>query len=148
MITGLTVLDVQQLNRGACPAIARARATCSSGNGGMATISCEAKGSLLCVIKVTVEATTSWGRKRIVFRSDNEPAIESLNEAIQLTRTEETVVELGPKHSSPSMGPCENAKKEMAGVVRHIRAFLKRKTKVVINVQHPLAAFLIGTRGG
>ena len=48
---------------------------------------------------------------------------------------------------SPSMDTCENANKEIAGVLRHIRAFLERKTKVVINVQHPLAAFLIRHAG-
>ena len=86
---------------------------------------------------------TSLGRKKVIFRIDGEPAIRALGVAIQHARSEQTVVECPPKHSSPSMGPGENMNKELCGLVRCFRIYLREKAKMEITTESPLLPWLV-----
>ena len=52
------------------------------------------------IVSVVVEHLRAWGRKKVIFRIDGEPAIRALGVAIQCARSEETVIECRPKCSS------------------------------------------------
>ena len=80
-----------------------------------------------------------WGRKKVIFRIDGEPAIRALGGAIH----EETVIECRPKYSSPSMGPVENMNKELCGLVRCFRIYLREKAKMEITTESPLLPWLV-----
>ena len=75
--------------------------------GMMAAISVEEKGPSTYVVSAVVEHLRAWGRKKVIFRIDGEPAIRALGGAIQRARSEETVIECRPKYVSPSTGPVE-----------------------------------------
>ena len=68
--------------------------------GMMAAISVEEKGPSAYVVSAVVEQFRAWGRKKVIFRIDREPAIRALGVAIQYARSEETVIECRPKFSS------------------------------------------------
>ena len=86
--------------------------------------------------------TSTWGRKKVVLRIDGEPAIRALGVAIQYARSEKTVIECRPKHSSPSMGPVENMNEELCGLVRCFRIYLREKAKLEITTESPLLPWL------
>ena len=90
--------------------------------GMMAAISVEEKGPDTHVVSAVVEDIRAWRRKKVIFRIDGEPAVRALGVAIKYARSEETVIECGPKCSSPLMGPVENMNKELCGLVRCFRA--------------------------
>ena len=103
--------------------------------GMMAAISVEQKGPSTYVVSAVVEHVRAWGRKKVIFRNDGEPAIRALGVAIQHARSEETVIECRPKYFSPSMGPVENMNKELCGLVRCFRIYLRKKAKVKITTE-------------
>ena len=74
------------------------------------------KGPATYVVSAVLEHLRAWGRKKVIFRIDGEPAIRALGDAIQQARSEETVIECRPKYSSPSMGSIENINKEPCGL--------------------------------
>ena len=96
--------------------------------GMMAAISVKKKGPATYVVSAVVEHLQAWGRKKVIFRIDGEPAILALGVAIQHARSEETVIECRPKYSSPSMGPVGNMNKELCGLVRCFPHLLKRES--------------------
>ena len=69
--------------------------------GMMGAISVEEKGTSTHEVSAVVEHLRAWGRKKVIFRIDGEPAIRALCVAIQHARSEETVIECRPKYSSP-----------------------------------------------
>ena len=78
----------------------------------------------------------------MIFRTDGEPAIRALSVGIRHARSEETVIECLPKYSSPSMGPVENMNKELCGLVRCFRIYLREKAKTEITTESPLLPWL------
>ena len=94
--------------------------------GMMAAISVKEKETASCVVSAVVEHLRAWRRKKVIFRIDGEPAIRALGVAIRHARSEEeTVIECRPKYSSPSMGPVENMNKELCGLVRCFRRYMR-----------------------
>ena len=89
----------------------------------MAAICVEEKGPATYVVSPVVEHSRAWGRKKVIFRIDGEPAIRALGVSIQHARSEETVIECRPKCSSPSMSPVENMSKEVSELVRCFRIY-------------------------
>ena len=106
--------------------------------GMMAAISVEEKGPATYVVSAVVEHLRTWGRKKVIFRIDGEQAIRALGVSIQHARSEETVIECRPKYSSPSMGPVDNMNKELCGLVRCFRIYLRKKAKMEITTESPL----------
>ena len=109
----------------------------------MAAISVEEKGPATCVVLAVVEHLRAWRRKKVVLRIDGEPAILALGVAVQFVGSEETVIECRPKYSSPSMGPVQNMNKELCGLVRRFRTYLREKAKLEITTQSPLLPWLV-----
>ena len=61
--------------------------------GMMTAISVEEKGPATCVVSAVVEYLRAWGRKKVIFRIDGEPATRALGVAIQHARSEEAVID-------------------------------------------------------
>ena len=101
------------------------------------------KGQTTYVVSAVVEHLRAWERKKVIFRIDGEPAIRSLGVAIQDARSEETVIECRPKYCSPSMGPVENMNKELCGLVRCFRIYLREKAMMEITTDSPLLPWLV-----
>ena len=97
--------------------------------GMMAAISVEEKEPATYDVSAVVEHLRAWIRKKVIFRIDGEPAIRALGVAIQHARSEETVIECRAKYSSPSTGPVENMNKELCGLVRCFRIYLRERER-------------------
>ena len=63
--------------------------------------------------------------------------------ASQYARSEETVIECRPKYSSPSMGVVENMNKDLCGLVRCFRIYLRERAKMEITTVSPLLPWLV-----
>ena len=111
--------------------------------GMLAAISVEKKGPATYVVSAVVEHLRAWGRKKVIFCLDGEPAIRALGVAIQHARSEKTIIKCRPKYSSPSMGPVENMNKELCGFVRCFRIDLREKAKMEITTESPLLPWLV-----
>ena len=93
------------------------------------------------VIKSVCEHLALWGRREIIIRSDCEPAIKALAEAIRVFRNNDsTVLELKPRYSPQSMGGVENINKEVNNLLRCLVLFLKDVAKLELHTNHPLVA--------
>ena len=108
----------------------------------IAAVSVEEKEPATCAVSAVVEHLRAWRRKKVIFRIDGEPAIRALGVAIQYARCEETVIECRPKCSSPSIGPVENMNKELCGLVRCFRFYLREQVKMEITTESPLLPWL------
>ena len=53
------------------------------------------------------------------------------------------VIECRKGYSSPSMGPVENMKRELCGLVRCFRIYLREKAKLEITTESPLLPLLV-----
>ena len=111
--------------------------------GMMAAISVEEREPATYVVSAVVEQLQAWGRRKVMFRIDGEPAIRALGVAIQHARTEENVIKCRPKYPSPPMGPVENMNKELCGIVRCFRIYLREMAKMDITTESPLLPWLI-----
>ena len=72
--------------------------------GMMAAISVEEKGLVTYVLSAVVEGFRAWRRKKVIFRIDGELAVRALVVAVEYARSEETVIECGPKCFLPIDG--------------------------------------------
>ena len=111
--------------------------------GMMAAISVEEKGPATHVVTAVVEHLRAWGRKKVIFRIDGEPAIRALGVAIQYAMSEETVIECRIKYSSPSVASVENMNKELCGLVRCFRIYLWERAKMEITTESLLLPWLV-----
>ena len=111
--------------------------------GMMAAISVEEKGPATYVVSAVVAHLRAWGRKKVIFRIDGEPAIRALGVAFQHARSGDAVIECRAKYSSPSMGPFENMNKELCGFVRCFRIYLREKAKLEVTTESPLLPWLV-----
>ena len=85
------------------------------------------KGPIDFVISGTLEFLGEIGRKRIVIRSDNEPAVKALVQAVALHREDETVIEEIPVKSSQSIGCNEHDHFLVGGMARAPRIDMEKR---------------------
>eukprot|EP00971_Amphidinium_carterae_P277411 5505530-Amphidinium_carterae.1 len=93
------------------------------------------KGPTEAAIKGVLTTLQNWGCKKLVFRVDNEPAIVALFQQIASRRKEESVLETRPRYSSPSLGPVENANKEVKGILRAFIIYLREHAEYEITAE-------------
>lgn len=101
------------------------------------------KGPIECAIRSVVETLSYWGRKAIVLRVDAEPAIKALAEAVQLARSDATVMEVKPRYSPQSMGAVENMNKEVKNMLRIFTLQVRDSARVELHTSHPLVSWLV-----
>ena len=83
------------------------------------------------------------GYKRIIMKSDQEPAITALVEAVKHGWHGEIVPEASPKGESKSNGEVERAVQSMHGLARTIKDYVEQQSGVTLDSKHPLLAWLI-----
>lgn len=101
-------------------------------------------------VKFVAGILERWGYPRVILRTDGEPAIVKLAEAVRLTRNVndlETVLRTGPRYSSASMGSLERANQEIASLVRTAKLAFERRFQVKLGVQSPLLPWIVRHAG-
>jgi hypothetical protein len=79
------------------------------------------------------------GRKRLVLRTDQEPALVDLAEAVKEGRTDPTTIEHSPAGESQSNGFIERAIQTVEEQVRTYKLGLEERVKLTIPNAHPLS---------
>ena len=87
------------------------------------------KGPVDHVIYGISEFLGEFGRKRIVIRSDNEPAMKAFVQAVAVHRQDETVIEEIPVKSSQSLGCNEHHHFLVGGMARALRIDMEKRVR-------------------
>ena len=87
----------------------------------------EEKGVNAYAIKRVGQDLGLLGYKRIILKSDNEPAIRALKEAVKTERNEELIMVESPVGESASNGEVENAIRQVEGQTRTIKSSLEER---------------------
>ena len=99
------------------------------------------------VIHGLLEFLGEIGRKRIVIRSDNEPAVKALVQAVALHREDETVIEEIRVKSSQSIGCNEHDHFLVGGMARAIRIDMEKRFGDNFPVVHAVYSWILRHSG-
>ena len=105
------------------------------------------KGPIDFVIHGIVEFLGEIGRKRIVIRSDSEPAVKALVQAVALHREDETVIEEVPVKSSQSVGCNEHDHFLVGGMARAPRIVMEKRFGDNFPVLHAVCSWILRHSG-
>ena len=105
------------------------------------------KGPIDFVIHGILEFLGEIGRKRIVIRSDNEPAVKALVQAVALHREDETVIEEIPVKSSQSIGCNEHDHFLVGGMARALRIDMEKRFGDNFPVLHAVYSWILRHSG-
>ena len=83
------------------------------------------------------------GCDRATLKSDGEPAIVALQEAVKNSRQSDTILENSPKVDSESNGAADNAVREAEGMIRTWKMSVEEKLKAVFDNKHMLLPWLV-----
>ena len=85
-----------------------------------------------------------WGiRGKVIFRSDQEPAIIDLLDKVASLRTSPTLLEQSPKADSKANGRAERAVQKLQKKVRVLKIALEESIGLKLDVGHPVFAWLV-----
>ena len=82
------------------------------------------------------------GYKRVIIKSDQEPALIDLVKAVAENWEGEVVKEHSPAHESQSNGFIERAVQSIVGQARVIKTALERRTESDIPIDHPIVTWI------
>ena len=105
------------------------------------------KGPIDFVFQGILEFLGEIGRKRIVIRSDNEPAVKALVQAVALHREDETVIEEIPVKSSQSIGCNEHDHFLVGGMARALRIDMEKRFGDNFPVLHAVYSWILRHSG-
>ena len=94
-------------------------------------------------VEVTKKFMEQLGYGRVVLRSDNEPAILALKEAVRRETNVEIVMEEAPVGDHQANGAVENAIKNVQGQFRVIKDALESRIKEKLNGEHPAVPWMV-----
>ncbi len=83
------------------------------------------------------------GYRKVVLRSDQEPAVSALLDKIKELRNEETIIEWAPRFDSDAHGLAERAVQAVEGQVRTMKLELESRLKGRVPVEHPIFTWLM-----
>lgn len=102
-----------------------------------------AKGSDTYAVNFTIQCIEETGYRRIVFKSDNEPAIKSLKATVkQSLKGIEVVPEESKTGDHPSNGACESAVRETKRQVKAMKSSLEERLNYKIADRHPILSWI------
>ena len=103
----------------------------------------EEKGTNPYAIKRIGQDIALLGYKKIIFKSDNEPALVALKQAVKAERPEEIIMEESPVGESASNGEVENAIKLVEGMFRSLKSSLEERIGKKLVREHMCVPWLI-----
>ena len=83
------------------------------------------------------------GYKRVILKSDQEPSIVALVNAVKHGWHGEIIPEASPKGESKSNGEVERAVQSVHGLARTIKDFIEQQSGVTVEPRSPLLAWLV-----
>ena len=83
------------------------------------------------------------GYKRVILKSDQEPSIVALCDAVENGWHGEIVPEASPKGESKSNGEVERAVQSVHGLASTLKDFLEQKSGIALEFRSPLLAWLV-----
>ena len=83
------------------------------------------------------------GYKEVVIKTDNEPAMITLQQEIKSKRSDRTILENSPVGESQSNGVAERAVKTVTTQVRIMRLALQARTGVSFSSLHPVTVWMV-----
>ena len=101
------------------------------------------KGVVDYAVGTLKKAIEQLGYKKIVLKSDNEPAILALKEAVRKETDVEIVTEESPVGDHQANGLAENAVKNVQGQFRVMKDALESRHGRIIEGEHPAAPWLV-----
>ena len=81
--------------------------------------------------------------RRVIFKSDQEPSIVALCDAVKNGWHGEIVPEASPKGESKSNGEVERAVQSLHGLARTHKDFLEQQSGITLESRSPLLAWLV-----
>ena len=90
-----------------------------------------------------VRILDSTGYKRLVLKTDQEPAIVALAREVKHGWTGEIVPEASPKYTSPSNGEVERAVQEVQGLARTLKDQVEQRAKMKLEGSMNLMTWLV-----
>ena len=104
--------------------------TARGGTGNIMARVVPAKGVNEYAVQAAANELTYLGHKELILKSDGEPAIVALKEAIKSERKERIIFETSPVAESKSNGAAENTVQQVQGQVRTIKHALESRLRV------------------
>ena len=102
-----------------------------------------AKGPDAYAVNFTIQCIEETGYRRILFKSDNEPAIKSLKAMVkQSLKGVEVVMEESKTGDHPSNGSCESAVRETKRQVKAMKSSLEERLTSKIADRHPVLSWI------
>ncbi len=102
------------------------------------------KGNVAWVAEMLAKDIEDMGHsKRIIVKSDQEPALKDLVDALKRERESETIIENSKVKDSQSNGTIERAVQEHEGITRTMKLALERRLGKRIRSTHPVTSWLI-----
>ena len=95
------------------------------------------------VVKQIVRDLETWGLKDICLKTDGEPAMIALQEAIAKARSAKTIPRNPPAYNPQSNGTAEKAVQDVAGQLRRITLALEARLHQRISAKLPVMAWLV-----
>ena len=99
------------------------------------------------ITKKIVQWIDALGNKRVVIKSDNEPSIVSVQEAVRKESITEMVPENSPKGESKSNGMIESAVRELEGMIRTTKDHIETKMGGKLDQDSPMLAWIVESAG-
>ena len=87
------------------------------------------------------------GYGKMILKTDNEPAMKTLQEEVRSRREAQTILENSPIGESQSNGIAERAVQALSEQVRTLRVALSNRTGVLLSAKHPVTAWLVEHAG-
>jgi hypothetical protein len=86
---------------------------------------------------------SNLGYKKMILKSDNEPAIIALKEAVKRERDQDIILEESPEYDSMGNGEIERQIQEVQGQIRAIKLNLEANYKNKLRDDHPAIPWLV-----
>ncbi len=94
-------------------------------------------------VEVAERAVECLDHRRVIMRSDSEPAILALKEAVRRETDVEIILQAVPAGDHPANGLVENAAKNVQGQLRVIKDAVHNRHKTRADGEHPAAPCMV-----